>query len=319
MIQDERVVEKKLFPKDPEEIAKRMIKLKAGEVLQEERELVKGLQVTVTTDRLDSLGDVGIYPGPIPLPSEWSYGGEILREALLIRGKMEVKASVEADKHLAKAVDAIGDLNETINILSERLRDWYSLHYPEIFRGDDPVELIREYGDRDSIQRVTGNSTESLGSDIGDTEKILLTSLAGEICTMREYRERLHSYVEDTMGEIAPNLMALTGPRLGGELIAHAGSLKRLAMMPSSTIQVLGAEKSLFRHLEKGTPPPKHGYILQHPVVHRARPGDRGKVARAFANKIAIAARMDHFGDEDRGDELKSSLERRVKEISGEP
>ncbi|MFO8110856.1 MAG: NOP5/NOP56 family protein [Thermoplasmata archaeon] len=319
LIKDGEILYERLFPKSPEEIAKRRSLVKGGEILDEERELAAEIteDLAVISERLSSLGEVISSCGPVPSPKERGYDMELLQKSLRIQGKAEVQRSVDADKHLAKAVDAIQDLNETINILHERLRDWYSLHYPELFDKErDAVELIQEYGDRKSIKDFTGDERESLGCDLGDIEEGLLSSLASHICALSEYRRELRTYVEETMEEIAPTITTLTGPRLGGELISHMGSLKKLAMAPSSTIQVLGAEKSLFRHLEKGTPPPKHGYILQHPLVHRSAPDVRGKAARALANKIAIAARIDYFGGDDRGEELKAELERRIRDLN---
>jgi nucleolar protein 56 len=117
------------------------------------------------------------------------------------------------------------------------------------------------------------------------------------------------------MEEVAPNTNAIAGPLLGARLIAVAGGLRNLAKMPASTIQVLGAEKALFRALRTGTRPPKHGLIFQHSLLHEAKPWQRGKVARGLAGKISIATRVDAFGGKFKGDELKRDLDRRIKEI----
>ncbi len=320
LVRDGKIIDERLFPKEPESIALRRILIKEGKILKEEKELASeaGEKLVVSSERLSPLGDVISTDIEHPSPEDKSYSMNILQEALRIEGREGIRKSVDIDKHLAKAVESIKDLNETINILTERLRDWYSLHYPELFDDrKDILELIEEYGDRESIENATGNKVDSVGSPIGDREKDLLISLASRIIELRYYRDDLKNYVEETMEEIAPTITTLTGPRLGGELIAHAGSLKKLAMMPASTIQVLGAEKSLFRHLEKGTPPPKHGYILQHPKVHRSAPEVRGKVARALANKIAIASRVDYFGKENKGKDLKAELDQRIEHITG--
>ncbi len=320
LLKGKDVLDERLFPKDPGSIAERRMAVKEGKVLQEEDELASQTdeKILVNTKRLSSLGEVTSMDVEPPSPKDRSYGMGLLQEALRLEGKEALRGSVERDKHLAKAVDAIQDLNETLNILTERIGDWYSLHYPELVdREDEMLELIKKHGDRDTMMGITGEHNDSVGSELGEREKLLLQTMAGQILDIRSYREELQEYVKETMEDIAPTLTALTGPKLGGELIAHAGSLKKLAMMPSSTIQVLGAEKSLFKHLEKGTPPPKHGYILQHPFVHRSAPEVRGKVARMFANKIAIASRIDQFGGEDRGDILKSELKRRIDKLDG--
>jgi nucleolar protein 56 len=117
------------------------------------------------------------------------------------------------------------------------------------------------------------------------------------------------------MNEIAPNLSELAGPLLGARLIAISGGIEKLAKMASSRIQVLGAEKALFRALRSGARPPKHGIIFQHPFLHEAKRSQKGKVARALAGKIAIAARMDAFSGNFSGDTLKTDLEKRIEKI----
>jgi nucleolar protein 56 len=117
------------------------------------------------------------------------------------------------------------------------------------------------------------------------------------------------------MNQAAPNILALAGPLLGARLIALAGGIKKMALMPSSTIQLLGAEKALFRSLRTSSPPPKHGIIFQHPFLQKAKYWQRGKVARALAGKLAIAARIDTFGSGKVNQDFIDSLSRRVNEI----
>jgi len=117
------------------------------------------------------------------------------------------------------------------------------------------------------------------------------------------------------MDEVAPNIRALVGSLLGARLIALAGGLTSLAKLPASTVQVLGAEKALFRSLRTGTRPPKHGIIFQHSIIHEAKRWQRGKVARALAGKLTIAARIDAFSGKYGGDALKIDLEKRIDEI----
>jgi nucleolar protein 56 len=117
------------------------------------------------------------------------------------------------------------------------------------------------------------------------------------------------------MEEEAPNTKAVAGTLLGARLIAIAGSLQNLAMRPASTIQVLGAEKALFRSLKTGARPPKHGLIFQHALLHDAKRWQRGKIARVLAGKLAIAARIDAFGGKYVGDALKADINKRLAEI----
>jgi nucleolar protein 56 len=132
---------------------------------------------------------------------------------------------------------------------------------------------------------------------------------------MYQLRENLEKYMDSTMAEVAPNIKCLLGSLLGARLIAVTGGLTNLAKRPASTIQVLGAEKALFRSLKTGSRPPKHGMIFQHTLLHDAKRWQRGKIARALAGKVAIAARVDAFGGRNIGDELKTGLDIRIEEI----
>jgi nucleolar protein 56 len=117
------------------------------------------------------------------------------------------------------------------------------------------------------------------------------------------------------MSKVAPNISSLAGPVVGARLIMHAGSLKRLASMPSGTVQLLGAEKSMFRHLKDGSRPPKHGILFTHPLVHNAPPWQRGAIARALAAKICLAARADAYSRSDVSELLRTQIEKRLAEI----
>ena len=130
-----------------------------------------------------------------------------------------------------------------------------------------------------------------------------------------DLRQNLQNYADSTVEELAPNVQALVGSLLAARLIALAGGLKNLAKMPASTIQILGAEKALFRSLKTGARPPKHGIIFQDTRIHDAKKWQRGKMSRALAGKLAIAARTDAFSGRYIGDSLKANLERRVEEI----
>lgn len=319
ILKEGEVVDKLLFDKDPEVIAEKRSKMEKGETLEEEEKLADEYDpVEVTEERLSELGAITDSDGYVLDAEDYSYSSQLLQESLMELGRSQLKESVDHGEHLAKAVKTVQDLNETINLLMERLRDWYSIHYPELDEkvdDDDFLTLVSNYGDREDIQEKTGMVEESVGGEISPKEREMYGRLAGLILDKRTFRDELWDYVEDLMRERAPTITELTGVKLGAELIAQAGSLEKMAKMPSSTIQVLGAEKALFSHLSKGTKPPKHGLILQHPYVHKANPDLRGKISRLFANKIAIGARIDYFGTENKGPELRRELERKIKKI----
>jgi nucleolar protein 56 len=139
--------------------------------------------------------------------------------------------------------------------------------------------------------------------------------MSRKVLELYAVRQSLEKHVEIIMDEVAPNTKAIAGSLLGARLIAIAGGLLNLAKLPASTMQVLGAEKALFRSLKTKARPPKHGIIFQHPLIHDAKRWQRGKIARALAGKLSIAARVDAFNGNYAGDEIKADLEKRVEEI----
>jgi nucleolar protein 56 len=132
---------------------------------------------------------------------------------------------------------------------------------------------------------------------------------------VNEEMRRLENQIESDMNTIAPNTSAIIGPLIGARLISLAGGMQRMAMLPASTIQILGAEKALFRFKKEGGRPPKHGIIFQHPLVNRAVRAERGRIARLLATKISTAVKADVFTKRDVTKELLQDLEMRLKEI----
>ncbi|TMS42659.1 MAG: ATP-binding protein [Methanobacterium sp.] len=213
------------------------------------------------------------------------------------------EASKAEDLVLIQAINALDELDETTSKLAERLREWYSIHLPELDKiksHEYYVKLVAKYGDKDSI--ISSGLEESdlkietsIGADLEESDILMLKELASSIKSFQATKKSLNEYIDGKMGELAPNLKDLVGASLGAKLIAHVGGLKRLALLSSGTIQVLGAEKALFRHLKTGERPPKHGLIYQHPEVRGAKYWLRGKIARALASKISLAVRKDVF------------------------
>jgi len=229
--------------------------------------------------------------------------GDFIHDALMSVARERLRESLrETDRFLIQAINALDELDEETGKLIERLREWYSLHFPELDglkSHEQYVELIAEYGDRDQIlKNFRMDVDESLGSDITAEDLHILRGLAESIRGLQRLREETERYIDIKMEKLAPNLRALAGSNVGARLIAHAGGLRELAMMPASTIQILGAEKALFRHLKSGAKPPKHGVIFQHPSIRSSPWWIRGKAARLLAGKIAIAVRKDVFSRE---------------------
>lgn len=243
----------------------------------------------------------------------------------------------EAQKRDLLAVQAIratDDIDKTINLYVARLREWYSIHFPEldelVKEHPEYAKLVYELGDRfnytvenlsklgyseEKARKLAEAAKNSIGADLSDFDMNYIKILAGIILDLYKLRSTLDEYIDAVMKEVAPNISALVGPKLGARLLSLAGGLEKLAVLPASTIQVLGAEKALFRALRTGGKPPKHGVIFQHPYIHKSPKWQRGKIARALAAKLSIAAKIDYFSGRLAGDRLVKEFEERVEEI----
>ena len=259
---------------------------------------------------------------------------EALRQKSIAAAEEAIReASSRPDLHLVQAVQALDDTDKYLNRTATRASEWYGLHFPELIQMvQDNVALckmISEIGGREGFapEKLQGRGfTEkkvaaimeakerSKGGTIseGDLSRVkTLATLAVQLSTLRG---ALNDYVESQMKKVAPNVADVAGATIGARLMAKAGGLDRLAILPASTIQILGAEKALFRSLRTGARPPKHGILFQHQAVHMAPKWQRGKIARTLANKIAIAARVDYYrGSEDPS--IKAGLDKRLESI----
>lgn len=242
------------------------------------------------------------------------------------------EVSASPDLHISQSINSLDEIDRIINGISSRLREWYGLHFPELDnvidsilgysqivlagkREDITEKVFEDAGFPDSkVEMLSVIRKKSRGGDISPENLVIVQSLAKQILELNELRKKLEEHVETQMNLVAPNLAAILGTAVGARIIARAGSLKKLASMPASTIQVLGAEKALFRSLKTGSRPPKHGLLFQHAMVHAAPRWQRGKIARAIAGKAAIAARVDVYG-EGLNKTLLEKLNVRVEEI----
>lgn len=306
-----------LFPKDPMAIAERLNQIREGKVLAEEEGLGKSVN-QVYDRRLSAFGRAAKFDSSFIRPEDYGFTLDIYRAATIELAKTSVKSTVGPDVYLGHSVRAYDDIVFAINLLSERLHEWYSLHFPEleeVLFSEAYVKAIAENGSRDEIMASLDLSMDSVGAEVDPDDLASIRELAGALRNAMEARRTIEGYVESRMRQVAPNVAALAGPIIGARLIMQAGSLKRLASMPAGTIQLLGAEKAMFRHLKKNTRPPKHGIIFQHPMVHKAPAWQRGPIARALAAKLAMAARADAYSGNDIFAGLKEKLDRRVEEI----
>ncbi|MFW9995386.1 MAG: NOP5/NOP56 family protein [Candidatus Odinarchaeota archaeon] len=239
------------------------------------------------------------------------------------------------DLHLVQALKAVDDLTSIVNLFSNRVQEWYAVHFPElneiVQNNLQFLRLVTTIGQRDSFdekklsnlsesrtREILEASTSSVGKEMDGLDFVPLQQLAEFALESEGTKNKIYNYIEKGMEEIAPNLTELLGYRLACRLMVKAGSLKSLALKPASTIQIYGAEAALFRHMKTGTDPPKHGLIFQSDYIHSSQKHLRGRIARLLAGKIAIAARVDYFSGEFVAPALKEDLEQKIARLERE-
>jgi len=242
----------------------------------------------------------------------------VLREKCLKNTKKDLKEALALpDRRIAQAISAIGELEEALCASSERLREWYMLYYPEaakrIKKQDAFARIVSEKKERQDFKDII---QDSIGADLSANDLHHIRSFAKILSNLYSEKGQIEEYLEKLMKENFKNLHAIAGAQVGAKLIAHCGDSKRLATLPSSTIQVLGAEKALFRHMKTGAKPPKYGIILSHNLLQNARKDERGKVARALASIISMAVKVDVYSGVDHIELLKKKLENKIRVIN---
>ena len=228
--------------------------------------------------------------------------------------KKRIKVSVKNNIQIIQAISTIDDLNRLGNSLAKRLREWYSIYNPELSEAvhshEKFTELMLKKSKKELLKELKIKENESMGADLEKEDIEAISDLGTDLDRLYKLKEKQERYIENIMKNICPNLQAIAGTLIGAKLIHFAGSLEKLSRVPSSTIQLYGAEKALFRHMITGSRSPKHGIILQHPFVSEAKKSKRGKMARILADKISIASKVDYFKGEFVGDKLKKDMER---------
>lgn len=332
---DKNVIAQEIFPKDGKKIYEKLSKLENGRSVEELESIldklstenlvidlnidIDGYNVEVKDDTSASkylhqnLREISKECGFVKDDSEFN---KVISDYYIADSKSKMKKSVDKDKIAAQTISAINDLDEVVNEFSERLREWYGHYYPELKINSNRkyAEKVSEIGFREDFKKFNG----SMGLDLDSSDVKAVRSFAEQLTEIYETRDELTDYLEDLMEGVAPNITHIIGPKLGAGLISLAGSLEKLSKMPSSKIQLLGAEKALFRHLHGGGKPPKYGIIFTHRYIQNTPDGKRGKVARAIASKLMMAARTDYYTNQFKGEKYKEELEEKVKQIRKE-
>ncbi len=314
-----RILDKRLMPKDVSVAAGKLARMQRGGILDEERELVANVDKPGVSDRRQSeLGRPMMFDSSFIKAQDYGYDDAFMHEVMIGLGKLRTSEPVPRDRNLVQAIRSLDDQISTINLYSERLHEWYGMHFPELadYAHDKRyAELVARYGDRDAVKEELGIDIESIGADMDDEDMRAIMDLADTLDRLYEDEDRTEAYIQGIVEETCPNMCSMLGGPLAARMVSLAGGLERLASLPSSTVQLLGAEKAMFRSMRTGKRGPKHGIIYQHPDVHRAPYWQRGKIARALAGKVLIAAKIDQYHGEFAGDRLNAELKTRVEEI----
>lgn len=253
--------------------------------------------------------------------------------------RSKVKFNVhKSDNMIIQSIALLDQLDKDINTFAMRVREWYSWHFPELVKlVPDNIQYARVVGiiknktelSEDSLpiltdvvldeiiaKEILDAARSSMGTDISDVDLININMFSSRVVQLAEYRAELHKYLTSKMSSVAPNLAALIGEQVGARLISHAGSLTSLAKYPASTVQILGAEKALFRALKTKGKTPKYGLLYHSTFIGRAKQKNKGRISRYLANKCSIASRMDcfsEFGTDIFGRKLRAQVEERLK------
>ncbi|ORX93471.1 hypothetical protein BCR34DRAFT_629359 [Clohesyomyces aquaticus] len=260
----------------------------------------------------------------------------------------------KVDTMIVQAIGSLDVMDKQLNTYAMRVKEWYGWHFPELakilndnlayarvvltmgFRSNSKKADLSAILPEEIEAAVKAAAEISMGTEITDEDMETITTLAEQVVDLTEYRQQLSSYLTTRMHALAPNLTALVGELVGARLIAHAGSLMNLAKAPGSTIQILGAEKALFRALKTKHDTPKYGLIYHASLIGQATGKNKGKIARMLASKSALGLRIDALsdwgisaeGNQDEPDEEEKSamgreakikIERRLKALEGKP
>ncbi|KAI9115395.1 hypothetical protein K1719_013714 [Acacia pycnantha] len=255
----------------------------------------------------------------------------------LSRYKLKFSAD-KVDTMIVQAIGLLDDLDKELNIYAMRVREWYGWHFPELSKiiqdNIQYAKTVKLMGDRTNAAKldfseILSEEVEaglkeaamiSMGTEVGELDLLNIRELCDQVLSLSEYRAQLYDYLKSRMNTIAPNLTALVGELVGARLIAHGGSLLNLAKQPGSTVQILGAEKALFRALKTKHATPKYGLIYHASLIGQAAPKLKGKISRSLAAKAALGIRYDALGDgqdNSMGLENRAKLEARLRILEG--
>ncbi len=217
----------------------------------------------------------------------------------------KLRTSSSRDAIIVQTINSIDEAERVINTLATRLREWYEVYNPELSKNNYDHKIFAE-----KIAKAKKEPT-SIGADFKKIDLEPIKRLALQVVDLYTFKEKQEHYLESKIQEVCPNVTDLATPMIAARLFSLAGSLVKLSRYPASTIQTLGAEKAMFRHLKTGDRPPKYGILVLHPLVAKSKHPLKGRIARTLAGKISLAAKIDFFGgDKQKGLEMRAELEK---------
>lgn len=222
-----------------------------------------------------------------------------------VRGEL-----AKPDIKLVVAVHTRDQIISVINLLYERMEEWADILNIDINDTSvkDRIKKMAKYLDKAKGGKINNESLNEEDIDI-------VYPIVKQMLSLLEYKNNLNEYIEELTNKCCPNVKALVGSDIAAQLVTLAGGVEKLALFPSGTVQLLGAEKALFRHLKSGAKPPKYGILYKHPIVMHAPKNKKGRVARIIATHISIAARADAFTKNNIGTKLKNDLDKKIAKI----
>ncbi|KAG1798053.1 uncharacterized protein HD556DRAFT_1352465 [Suillus plorans] len=253
------------------------------------------------------------------------------------RAKLKFNVN-RVDNMIIQAIALLDQLDKDVNLFAMRIREWYGYHFPELVKlvpdNYQYARIAQFIGDKDTLdeeklpelttlleddstlaQNILDAARGSMGSSISEIDMLNISAFATRVVSIADYRKSLVTYLSEKMNLVAPSLTALLGERIGARLISHAGSLTNLSKYPASTVQILGAEKALFRALKTKGNTPKYGLLYHSSFIGRADPKHKGRISRFLANKCSIASRIDCYSDNPSakfGEALRTQVEERL-------
>ncbi|MCL5430144.1 MAG: NOP58 family protein [Candidatus Marsarchaeota archaeon] len=260
---------------------------------------------------------------------------EELRKKMLESAKQGIKEAYTSEEYaLIQAINAYNETSKSYNLMFERLTEWYGIYFPELqisnpkTLADLTLATANEI-DHDTIRKLINDdksaedfykkAKSTIGRKMNEDEKSAVMGFAKTSNEMQSNLQSLEKYIKIASNRLLPNTTFLTDEKIAAELLSKAHSLEKMATMPASTIQLLGAEKSLFKHIKFGSKPPKYGVLFKMPEISSAPKEIRGRIARVYATKICIAVKADYFTKNFIAKDLKKDMDDTIKNIKSQP